>query len=108
MIFVIDIDGTICSSGNDYENSIPRYDRIEKINELYDSGNTIKYLTARGMGRYKDSRMMAHKEFYDLTYNQLKSWGCKFHQLIMGKPSGDIYIDDKGMSDNDFFNKICP
>jgi hypothetical protein len=56
------------------------------------------------MGRYKDSRMMAHKEFYDLTYNQLESWGCKFHYLIMGKPAGDIYIDDKGMHDNDFFN----
>lgn len=104
MIFVIDIDGTICSGNNEYEKSVPRPDRIEKINRLYDEGHTIKYLTARGMGRHKDSRILSHQDFYELTYNQLKSWGCKFHYLIMGKPAGDIYIDDKGMNDNDFFN----
>lgn len=106
MNYVFDIDGTICSTvtDGDYQNSKPFYDRIEKINQLYDEGHTIKYLTARGMGRHKDSGIMAHKEFYDLTYNQLKSWGCKFHYLIMGKPAGDIYIDDKGVNHNDFFN----
>jgi hypothetical protein len=55
------------------------------------------------MGRHGDSRMLAHKEFYDLTYNQLVSWGCKFHELHMGKPSGDFYIDDKGINSNEFF-----
>ena len=109
MIYVIDIDGTICDKlecreDADYETSIPKLDRIHKINSLYDEGHTIKYLTARGMGRYSDSRILAHKHFYDITYNQLKSWACKFHQLILGKPAGDIYIDDKGISDNDFFN----
>lgn len=109
MIYVIDIDGTICDKdecredGN-YERSIPKLDRIAKINQLYDDGHTIKYLTARGMGRHKDSRVLAHRDLYDQTYNQLKSWGCKFHYLIMGKPAGDIYIDDKGMNDNDFFD----
>lgn len=104
MIFVIDIDGTICTNDGNYEKSVPRYDRIEKINELYDAGHTIKYLTARGMGRYKDSRIMAHRHFYESTYQQLQSWGCKFHCLIVGKPAADIYIDDKGIHDNDFFN----
>lgn len=104
MIFVIDIDGTICDTRDDYVQSTPKHDRIQKINELYDYGHTIKYFTARGMGRYKDSMIMAHRHFYDLTFNQLKSWGCKFHHLIMGKPSADIYIDDKGITDNEFFN----
>lgn len=109
MIYVIDIDGTICDKDEcredrNYEFSIPKLDRIAKINQLYDDGHTIKYLTARGMGRYKDSRILAHRDLYYQTYNQLKSWGCKFHQLIMGKPSGDVYIDDKGINDNDFFN----
>ena len=32
-----------------------------------------------------------------------------YDQLIMGKPSGDFYIDDKGMSDEDFFaDETCP
>lgn len=108
MIYVIDIDGTICDkpqcrSDLDYETSIPKLDRIEKINKLYDNGHTIIYLTARGMGRYKNSRTMAHNEFYEFTFNQLKTWGCKFHELYMGKPSGDFYIDDKGINANDFF-----
>ena len=106
--YVIDIDGTICDKpecrkDGDYETSIPKLDRIAKINTLYDEGHTIKYFTARGMGRY-DSRILAHRVFNELTYNQLKSWGCKFHHLIMGKPAGDVYIDDKGINDNDFFN----
>ena len=101
--YVIDIDGTICDNDGDYETSIPKLDRIEKINALYDEGHTIKYFTARGMGRY-DSRILAHRVFNELTYNQLTSWGCKFHELILGKPSGDIYIDDKGVNASDFFN----
>lgn len=108
-VYVVDIDGTICDKDvcredANYESSIPKKDRITKINELYDEGHVIKYFTARGMGRHKDSRVLAHKDFYDLTYNQLKSWGCKFHHLIMGKPSADIYIDDKSITDYDFFN----
>jgi hypothetical protein len=107
--YVIDIDGTICDKdtcrkdGN-YETSIPKLDRIAKINALYDEGHIIKYFTARGMGRHEDDSYLAHEEFYKLTYSQLESWGCKFHVLILGKPSGDIYIDDKGVNADDFFN----
>lgn len=110
MKYVIDIDGTICDKPDgmhhdgDYLLSVPKMDRIGKINQLYDEGHDIVYLTARGMGRYDNSRILANKHFYDLTYTQLKSWGCKFHQLILGKPAGDVYIDDKGINDKDFFN----
>ena len=107
-IYVIDIDGTICINGDcsscKYEGSTPKLERIEVINQLYDEGNIIKYFTARGMGRYKDDSKKAHEKFYNLTKMQLDMWGCKYHELILGKPSGDIYIDDKGMNDNDFFN----
>ena len=43
-------------------------------------------------------------DFYDFTAAQLKHWGAKHHQLFLGKPSGDYYIDDKGVNDEDFFN----
>ena len=56
------------------------------------------------MGRYKDDADQATAKFYSLTKMQLDIWGCKYHELILGKPSGDIYIDDKGMNANDFFN----
>jgi uncharacterized HAD superfamily protein len=109
MKYVVDIDGTICNkpdenySDGDYSKSVPIQHRIEQINKLYDEGHTIIYLTARGMGRHKNSRMLAYKEFYDLTHSQLVGWGCKFHELHMGKPAGDFYIDDKGINDKHFF-----
>jgi hypothetical protein len=106
--YVIDIDGTICENGScgvcKYEGSIPIKDRITHINGLYDEGHIIKYFTARGMGRYNDNVEKAKEKFYALTKMQLNIWGCKYHELILGKPSGDIYIDDKAISDNVFFN----
>lgn len=102
--YVVDIDGTICNNTfGKYENAFPFRSRIDYLNKLYDEGHTIIYLTARGMGRHKNSRVLAHKDFYDLTYNQLKEWGCKFHELHLGKPAGDYYIDDKGSFSDDFF-----
>ncbi len=55
--YVIDVDGTICHHPEyvaDYSSAVPYEERIVKINELYDNGNTIVYLTARGMGRFDD------------------------------------------------------
>ena len=33
-----------------------------------------------------------------LTYVQLKKWGCNFHELKMGKPAYDLFIDDKNLN----------
>jgi len=104
MVYVVDIDQTICTNKNgDYENSVPKRERIAKINKLYDDNNTIIYFTARGMGTFNGNQAMAIQRFYALTEKQLKEWGVKYDQLILGKPAGDFYIDDKGMKDVDFF-----
>ena len=104
--FVFDIDGTVCTLVNDgdYNNAKPYKHRIEKINSLHEQGNKIIFHTARGMGRYGNASAMAHAAFYDLTTQQLKNWNVKYTSLYMGKPAGDIYIDDKGVKDEDFFN----
>ena len=105
MTYVFDIDGTICSkTDGDYDDAEPFKDRIEFINKLYDDGNIIIFNTARGMGRTKNSIMLADRLFRQKTKVQLYNWGVKYHSLFLGKPSGDIYIDDKGMKDEDFFN----
>ena len=103
--YVIDVDGTICDwePGRDYTLSQPITERIKVINKLYDEGNIIKYFTARGMGRFKGRSDKAIETFHAITESQLDRWGCKYHQLILGKPSADVYIDDKGINDNDFF-----
>ena len=104
MTYVFDIDGTICISvGGDYEKAVPINDRIKIVNDLYDQGHYIIFNTARGMGRSDNSAAYAHKVFYELTKKQLETWGVKYHDLFCGKPSGDIYIDDKGIRDEDFF-----
>jgi hypothetical protein len=104
MTYVFDIDGTICYTINsDYEGSKPIMERIKKINDLYDQGNTIIFQTARGMGRSGNSVAYADTAFYNFTKQQLASWGVKHHGLFLGKPAGDIYIDDKGCKDEQFF-----
>jgi hypothetical protein len=106
MTYVFDIDGTICSSiipGEDYNSAIPLQKRIDIVNKLFDEGHTIIFQTARGMGRSKNSVAYAHSAFYSMTKQQLESWGVKFHGLFLGKPAADIYVDDKGHRDIDFF-----
>ena len=43
MNYVIDIDGTICTSvsNGNYKEAVPILSHIEKINNLYDAGNKI-------------------------------------------------------------------
>jgi capsule biosynthesis phosphatase len=104
MRYVIDIDGTICTNTNgNYEKAIPYKDRIDKVNKLYDEGNTIIYFTARGMKTFNNDISKVNKKWYNFTQKQLSDWNVKFHRLILGKPQSDIYIDDKGVNDNDFF-----
>ena len=104
MRYVFDIDGTLCTNtGGDYERATPHISRIRKVNDLYDSGHQITLLTARGMGRHKDDTYMAYSDFYNLTKQQLDEWGVKYHKLFLGKPAGDLYIDDKGIKDVEFF-----
>lgn len=99
MIYCFDIDGVLCDDmvGN-YEKSTPRKDIINKINQLYDEGNTIKMFTGRGSKTGIDWR--------EFTEKQLKSWGVKYHELIFGKPVADVFIDDKAVNIKDLQNSI--
>ena len=35
------------------------------------------------------------KKANNFTKKQLEKWGLKYHKIFFGKPSSDIYIDDK-------------
>lgn len=71
---------------------------------MYDKGHTIHFQTARGMGRTNNASVHAERLFRKMTAKQLSDWGVKYHKLFMGKPAGDIYVDDKGEKDENFFN----
>lgn len=94
--FIIDIDNTICETeGSDYPNSKPFKYRIAMINDLYNSGHRIIFWTARGSSSGID--------WTELTKKQLEEWSVKYHELNMKKPSYDYWIDDKAISDREFF-----
>ena len=105
--YVFDIDGTICSNTfGEYEKAEPIKARINVINNLYDSGNTIVFHTARGMGSNGNNSQIAGEKWREITLLQLETWGVRYHQLFLGKPAGDIYIDDKGQNDTIFFQNF--
>ena len=100
-ILCFDIDNVICKTiGSNYLNSKSNSKVIKKINELYEKGFVIKIFTSRFMGRNKENINRAKKQGYKFTVQQLKFWGVKYHQLIFGKPSYDLFVDDKAL----FFN----
>ena len=96
MVIYVDIDDTIADydindSKTDYSKARPIGINIEKINTLYDQGNTIVYYTARA-----SVNVGKKEEYTELTRRQLKEWGAKHHSLSVGdKPAYDLIICDK-------------
>ncbi len=97
MKIFVDIDETICRNPNkdktkarDYTKSVPIELNIKAINKFYDEGHHITYWTARGT--------VTGIDWYDITKEQLIEWGAKHHDLLLGKPAYDIYIDDKSLN----------
>lgn len=103
---IFDLDRTLCETdSNDYAHAKPIEYRIKAVNDLYDAGNHIKVYTARHMSRHQGDIAKVYETSYQETKAQLISWGLKHHELIMGKPSGDVIVDDIAISDKDFFKK---
>ena len=100
MKYVIDIYGTICEEVGEVIGRKPFTDRIAKINKLYDLGHTIVFYTARGL---KSGR--GEKHYRPITEQQLKEWGCKYHDLWFKKHDATHYIDDKALRPEEFFNE---
>ena len=98
MIYV-DIDGTICTNElrGEYHNAEPYMDRIKEINGLYDNGCTVVYWTARGTETGQD--------WLEYTRTQLRLWGAKYTDLMVGKPFYDLWIDDKSVEPKEWFHE---
>jgi hypothetical protein len=97
MIYCFDLDGTLCTNTDGvYDLAKPYMERIETVNELFNNDNEIIIDTARGSTTGID--------WFELTKKQLGSWGLKYHKLRVGdKLNADIFVDDKGIKDIDFF-----
>jgi len=100
MIYVFDIDGTLCKlvDNAQYQEAEPFKDRIDIVNKLYDEGNYIKLYTARGSQTGID--------WTQITEEQLSTWKLNYHELIINcKPHGDLFIDDKAINADLFFKR---
>ncbi len=109
-IICFDIDNVICkTNGNNYKLSKPNKTSIKIINSLFDKGFYIKIFTARYMGRFRENKKMVLKKKLE-TKSYLMKWGLKFNELIMCKPSYDVFIDDKAFGFSNkwkkFFKKL--
>ena len=90
MKIYVDIDETICfyKGERNYQEALPIFCNIDKINKLYEEGHKITYYTARGT--------VTGIDWHDVTIQQLNKWGCKYHNLNIGnKPDYDLLICDK-------------
>ncbi len=97
-----DLDGVICkTNSNNYRKSKKIKLSVETINKLYENRYWICVFTSRYMGRSNEKVNIAKKKGYNFTKKQLRSWGLKYHSLKFGKPSYDLFIDDKTL----FFKK---
>lgn len=95
MVYCFDIDGTLCSNTEgDYERAQPWPEAIARVNALYDAKHKILLFTARGSTTGIDWR--------PTTERQMKEWGVRYHELYLGKPSADVYVDDKAVNVKDW------
>lgn len=94
MQIIIDLDGTICTEEKTYSRSLakPLEGAVENINKLYETGNIIIIYSAR-----------TWMEF-EMTTDWLNKYGIKYHQLVLGKPIGDVWIDDRAINFNGWKN----
>ncbi|CAB4159535.1 hypothetical protein UFOVP699_271 [uncultured Caudovirales phage] len=99
MTIYIDIDDTICTLRvpTDYSTATPIPEAIEKVNKLYHEGHYIVFWTARGTVSGIDWR--------ELTELQLNTWGVPYHELKLGKPAYDLFIDDKNINSKDWLDE---
>jgi capsule biosynthesis phosphatase len=98
-----DIDNVICKTNarREYSKSIPIKKNIKIINRAFNSGFNIILYTARYMGRCKGNIAEVKRKIKPLTIKQLKNWDVSYHKIYFGKPSFDLFIDDKSL----FFKK---
>jgi hypothetical protein len=90
------MDGTICTEEKTFSRSLayPKKDAVDIINNLYLEGHIIIIYTARTWMEY------------EMTTDWLNKNGIKYHQLFMGKPIGDVWIDDRALQFSDNWKEI--
>mgnify|MGYP001208644582 CR=1 FL=1 len=87
MKLVIDLDGTICEEKKQFSRSLakPIKGAVDALKNLKNNGNTIILYSARTWAEY------------EMTVDWLSKHQIPYDQLILGKPQGDYWIDDRAI-----------
>lgn len=87
MKIVIDLDGTICTEEKQFSRSLAKVQNgaREALELLRSKGYIIIIYSARTWAEY------------EMSINWLNSNSIPFDQLILGKPQGDYWIDDRAI-----------
>ena len=101
---IVDFDDTLAFTKNrDWENATANTILIEKLNKLSNEGWVIDIFTARGSLSCK-----TRKEAEEKYGNQIREWlsnhNVNYNMLSFDKPLGAYYIDDKGITPEDFID----
>lgn len=99
---IVDFDDTIAFTKNrDWKNAKPNTDLINKLNKLSKEGWTVDIFTARGSISCK-TRYDAEEKYGDQIREWLDNHNVNYNMLSFDKPLGAYYIDDKGITPEDF------
>lgn len=104
-LLVLDLDGTLCeqtAGGEAYWSARPRKDVIARVNSYYGKGWYITIHTARGMRTCNSDVVEVERLYRYGTKLWLDMNGVMYDKLIFGKPPGDIYVDDRGLTPEEF------
>jgi len=101
MRIVLDLDGVICSLKKPNETYLevqPNEDVISKMREWKKEGHYLIIHTGRHMRTCDGDVTEVIKKIGPVTTKWLKKWNVPFDEIHYGKPYGDVYIDDLGIT----------
>ena len=110
MRICFDLDGTLCDgdepgdAGTDYSRCQPLPGAANLLRDLRAQGHTVIIQTARGMGSSHGNVGVAQAKVAGLVFEQLKTWGFEYDEIYFGKPSAELYVDDKGLTALEFWD----
>ena len=92
MKIIVDLDGTVCTEEKQFSRSLAKVNpgAREALNLLKEKGYILIIYSARTWAEY------------ELTIDWLKRNEIPFDQLILGKPQGDYWIDDRAIKYNNW------
>ena len=89
--YCFDLDGNSCSNTyGAYERAEPYPWAIERVNALARAGHRIIVFSARGSSTGID--------WESTTREQLARWSVSYDELVLGKPTADVFVDDRALT----------